>query len=595
VVVRETIVRDGGSGGSTSWPTLTKTNYTEWAILMRVKLQAAGLWEAVDADDAPERQERQALGAILSSVPSEMVQILAAKDNAKIAWDTIKTMRVGVDRVREARRQKLRKDFDVMAFRSGENVEDFSLRVSSIITELQALGDTTTELDGVSKILRVVSKRYAHMACSIETLLNLKEVSIEELSGRLSASEGRGEPEADAGDRLLLTEEEWRARAAERQPGSGSGGKQQRRDHRQGGGKDGARSGPSKDDKCRYCGKKGHWARDCRKKKRDEGAQAYLIQGEDEGDPVMLLAEVVLDPVPAAPELPSATMALVVEAPPAAHVAPAAPARELVFLNEEKAKVVPSNDGGAADSVWFLDTGASNHMTGDRSAFMELDEAVHGSVKFGDGSVVQIMGRGTIAFSIDGGEHRVFSDVYYIPRLRSSVVSLGQLDELACDIRIKHRTLTIHDRRGNLIVKVRRAPNRLYKLTLRPIVGTCLAARHDTMSWRWHERFGHIHLDALQKMGREGMVRGLPAVEPTGELCQACLAGKQRRTPFPQQAKFRAKEPLELVHADLCGAISPPTPAGRRFFLLLVNTRIFKSRCLLCHTSQSQEYCCCET
>jgi hypothetical protein len=167
-------------------------------------------------------------------------------------------MRVGVDRVREARRQKLRKDFDVMAFRSGENVEDFSLRVSSIITELQALGDTTTELDGVSKILRVVSKRYAHMASLIETLLDLKELSIEELSGRLSASEGRGEPEADAGDRLLLTEEEWRARAAERQPGSGSGGKQQRKDHCQGGGKDGARSGPSKDDKCRYCGKKGH-------------------------------------------------------------------------------------------------------------------------------------------------------------------------------------------------------------------------------------------------------------------------------------------------------------------------------------------------
>lgn len=49
------IVRDGSSGGSTSWPTLTNTNYTEWAILMRVMLQAAGLWEAVDADDAPER------------------------------------------------------------------------------------------------------------------------------------------------------------------------------------------------------------------------------------------------------------------------------------------------------------------------------------------------------------------------------------------------------------------------------------------------------------------------------------------------------------------------------------------------------------
>jgi hypothetical protein len=67
------------------------------------------------------------------------------------------------------------------------------------------------------------------------------------------------------------------------------------------------------------------------------------------------------------------------------------------------------------------------------------------------------------------------------------------------------------------------------------------------------------------------MARGMPPVEPTGELCEACLAGKQRRTPFPQQAKYRADERLELVHADLCGPISPPTPGGRRYFLLLVD------------------------
>jgi hypothetical protein len=202
---------NGGGAGIVSWPTLTKANYTEWAILMQVQLQGARIWDAIENDDVLGRQERQALGAIFRFVPTEMVQVLAAKDNAKAAWDAIKTMCVGVDRVCEVRRQKLCKDFDKLAFDADENVEDFSLCISAIVTELQSLGDTTSELDGVQKILRIAPHRYGQMACSIETLLDLKELSIEELSGRLAASEGRGEPEPESGGRLFLTEEEWAA------------------------------------------------------------------------------------------------------------------------------------------------------------------------------------------------------------------------------------------------------------------------------------------------------------------------------------------------------------------------------------------------
>jgi transposase InsO family protein len=36
-------------------------------------------------------------------------------------------------------------------------------------------------------------------------------------------------------------------------------------------------------------------------------------------------------------------------------------------------------------------------------------------------------------------------------------------------------------------------------------------------------------------------------------------------------AKFRATERLELIHADLCGPITPATPGGKRYFLLMVD------------------------
>jgi transposase InsO family protein len=46
---------------------------------------------------------------------------------------------------------------------------------------------------------------------------------------------------------------------------------------------------------------------------------------------------------------------------------------------------------------------------------------------------------------------------------------------------------------------------------------------------------------------------------------------KQRWLPFPQQSSFRAKEQLNLVHGDLCGLVTPATPGGRHYFLLLVD------------------------
>jgi transposase InsO family protein len=67
------------------------------------------------------------------------------------------------------------------------------------------------------------------------------------------------------------------------------------------------------------------------------------------------------------------------------------------------------------------------------------------------------------------------------------------------------------------------------------------------------------------------MVRGLPSLDHVEQFCDVCVLTKQRRIPFPQQSSFRAKERLELVHGDLCGPVTPDTPGGRRYFLLLVD------------------------
>lgn len=141
-------------------------------------------------------------------------------------------------------------------------------------------------------------------------------------------------------------------------------------------------------------------------------------------------------------------------------------ATNTVILDEVRAQVHLGKEDDQRDVAWYLDTGASNHMTGRRDVFAELDTGVTGSIKFGNGSIVDIRGRGTVLFSCQTGQHRALTDVYFIPQLRSNIVSLGHLEENDCQVLIEDGVLRVRDRQRRLLAKVNRGRNWLYVLIL---------------------------------------------------------------------------------------------------------------------------------
>jgi transposase InsO family protein len=98
-----------------------------------------------------------------------------------------------------------------------------------------------------------------------------------------------------------------------------------------------------------------------------------------------------------------------------------------------------------------------------------------------------------------------------------------------------------------------------------------LAAQATANAWLWHEWYRHLHFDALQKLEQRGMVHGLPHVEHIHQLYTDCVTTKLKWSPFPSQAKRRAEGLIDLVHGDLCGPMTPATPGGKLYFLLLVD------------------------
>ena len=242
---------------------------------------------------------------------------------------------------------------------------------------------------------------------------------------------------------------------------------------------------------------------------------------------------------------------------------------EVVYLNERNMN--PEIHEACSDKSWYLDNGASNHMTGNRDWFCKLDELVTGKVKFCDDSRIDIRGKGSIKFTGKNGESKILANVYYIPDLKSNIISLGQATEAGCDVRLREDYLTLHDRDGNLLVKATRSRNRLYKVDLKVESTKCLQLVALSNSTKWHTRLGHINLETIKSMVTKELVVGIPSVPKEKEICASCLLGKQARQAFPKATRYRASQILELIHVDLCGPISPPTTAQRRYILVLID------------------------
>jgi hypothetical protein len=106
-----------------------------------------------------------------------------------------------------------------------------------------------------------------------------------------------------------------------------------------------------------------------------------------------------------------------------------------------------------------------------------------------------IHGCDTIIFSGRNGEYKALDVVYYIPRLRNSIILFGQLDKIGSKIYIKDGVLRIHGRESWLLARVPCCG--LYMLRLEVARPVCLTARRGDDAWRWHDQFGYVNFGAL--------------------------------------------------------------------------------------------------
>lgn len=154
-------------------------------------------------------------------------------------------------------------------------------------------------------------------------------------------------------------------------------------------------------------------------------------------------------------------------------------------------------------------------MSGSEDILCELSKNYTHSVKLGNDNKLQVAGRGTVKILFDG-IYLTLTDVYFVPELRSNLLSLGQLQEKGLKVVFNEGSCRIFHKDRGLVMKSYMKANRMFTMIgeavkkRSPAVEKVLQTTSTNLSHLWHRRFGHLNYKALETSQKEEMVQGLP-------------------------------------------------------------------------------------
>ncbi|KAL4324324.1 hypothetical protein GQ457_11G019910 [Hibiscus cannabinus] len=154
---------------------------------------------------------------------------------------------------------------------------------------------------------------------------------------------------------------------------------------------------------------------------------------------------------------------------------------------------------------WYLDSGCSRHMIGDKSRFLEFKSKSGGVVTFGDNSKGNIEGIGSI------GNHSsiLIDDVLYVNGLKHNLLSISQLCDKGFNVFFESNGCKIINIETNQVVLVGHRIGNIYMVHLDDIYvsNACFVASNEHDAWLWHRKLGHASMSVLEKLISKNLVR----------------------------------------------------------------------------------------
>ncbi|VVA35630.1 PREDICTED: Retrovirus-related Pol poly from transposon [Prunus dulcis] len=572
-----------GSGGSeVRTPIFSGENYEFWRIKMMTIFKSHGLWNLVEkgfktsdsekkkAEESSEddvdgkmaavlMQDAKALGIIQNAVSDQIFPRIANAESSKMAWDLLYGEYHGGDQVRSVKLQNLRREFEYSRMRDDETLSGYLTRLNDLINQMKTFGEILPNARLVQKVLISLSKPYDPICLVIENTKNIETVELQEILAILKSQEQRFDMHTvDAADKAFASFSVSSKGQQNRGNSQSSGQKSQKNWNPKGKpweskGKPNQNSSASYNSfnssqpanqeavkpqckvcskyhfgECRYKGKPkcyncerfGHLAREC--------TAAKTVQKANSASQLEMTGN-------------------------------------LFYANS-------TVTGPRVNGEWYIDSGCSNHMTGNVELLVDVRTNIAGKVQMPTGDLVNVAGMGSLVIDTNKGRKYV-REVMYLPGLKENLLSVGQMDEHGYFLVFGGGMCSVYDGPSleSLVMKVKKKVNRCYPLVLLSENQVVLKASVTHSTETWHRRLGHLHFGGLKQLRDKEMVHGLPQLEDYSGVCEGCQFGKQHREEFPRNQAQRATAPLELVHVDLCGPMRNDSIAGNKYFMLLID------------------------
>ena len=138
--------------------------------------------------------------------------------------------------------------------------------------------------------------------------------------------------------------------------------------------------------------------------------------------------------------------------------------------------------------IWYLDSSASFHMTGNQDLFSDLEEKdLQQSIEFGDDERYSTTGIGTVTFQRQSSKPFPLKDVMHVPGLNKNLVSVAMLEDRGYDVVFSEGKVFLRHKATGQAKKIGILVKNLYRLDVDaisrelPTIGKCEKAMQLTL------------------------------------------------------------------------------------------------------------------